>query len=358
MPPDAKSIVITPPTVSTWFGFAALCIGMFMAILDVQIVSTSLPNIQHALDIDPDQMSWIQTAYLIAEVVAIPLNGFLTRLLTMRWLFVCGIILFTLASVGCALSGNFSELLAWRIVQGLAGGALIPLIFSAVFILFPENLQGIATTAAGVVAVLAPTVGPMVGGWITELYSWHWLFLINVLPGITAAVLAATLLPREQTRLGEIRKLDLISLFMMAIALAAMEIALQGSAQARLDGRSSPRPCRSRRCQLCRICPSHLEQPGPFGEPAQLQRPQLYDRVRLELSAWVWPVRLGLPDARIPGLRPWSQRIHDWDDDAGNGRAQIIVAPIAVFLNSAWMQGFSRRWVTRYLPWVSDAARS
>ncbi|PSH61152.1 DHA2 family efflux MFS transporter permease subunit [Phyllobacterium sophorae] len=227
MPPDAKSIVITPPTVSTWFGFAALCIGMFMAILDVQIVSTSLPNIQHALDIDPDQMSWIQTAYLIAEVVAIPLNGFLTRLLTMRWLFVCGIILFTLASVGCALSGNFSELLAWRIVQGLAGGALIPLIFSAVFILFPENLQGIATTAAGVVAVLAPTVGPMVGGWITESYSWHWLFLINVLPGITAAVLAATLLPREQTRLGEIRKLDLISLFMMAIALAAMEIALK-----------------------------------------------------------------------------------------------------------------------------------
>lgn len=118
MPPEAKSIVITPPTVTTWFGFAALCIGMFMAILDVQIVSTSLPNIQHALDIDPDQMSWIQTAYLIAEVVAIPLNGFLTRLLTMRWLFVCGIILFTLASVGCALSGNFSELLAWRIVQG------------------------------------------------------------------------------------------------------------------------------------------------------------------------------------------------------------------------------------------------
>ncbi len=227
MPPDVRSIVVTPPTVSTWFGFAALCIGMFMAILDVQIVSTSLPNIQHAMDIDPDQMSWIQTAYLIAEVVAIPLTGFLTRMLTMRWLFVWGIILFTFASVGCALSGNFAELLGWRIVQGLAGGALIPLIFSAVFILFPGNLQGIATTAAGVVAVLAPTVGPMVGGWITESYSWHWLFLINVVPGILAAVLAATLLPREQTRLGEIRKLDLISLLIMAIGLAAMEIALK-----------------------------------------------------------------------------------------------------------------------------------
>ncbi|NTS32928.1 DHA2 family efflux MFS transporter permease subunit [Phyllobacterium sp. BT25] len=225
MSTHARSIAAA--TASTWFGFAALCIGMFMAILDVQIVSTSLPNIQNALDIDPDQMSWIQTAYLIAEVVAIPLNGFLTRTLTMRWLFVCGIILFTLASVGCALSGDFSELLAWRILQGLAGGALIPLIFSAVFILFPGNLQGIATTAAGVVAVMAPTVGPMVGGWITEAYSWHWLFLINVIPGIVAAGLAATLLPREATKFQEIRTLDVMSLLMMAIGLAAMEIGLK-----------------------------------------------------------------------------------------------------------------------------------
>ena len=225
MSTQARSIVAATP--STWFGFAALCIGMFMAILDVQIVSTSLPNIRNALSIDPDQMSWIQTAYLIAEVVAIPLNGFLTRTLTMRWLFVSGIILFTLASIGCALSSNFSELLAWRIVQGLAGGALIPLIFSAVFILFPNNLQGIATTAAGVVAVMAPTVGPMVGGWITETYSWHWLFLINVIPGIVAAGLAASLLPREETQFREIRTLDVLSLLMMAIGLAAMEIALK-----------------------------------------------------------------------------------------------------------------------------------
>ena len=104
MSTHARSMVAATP--STWFGFAALCIGMFMAILDVQIVSTSLPNIQNALSIDPDQMSWIQTAYLIAEVVAIPLNGFLTRTLTMRWLFVSGIILFTLASIGCAHSSN------------------------------------------------------------------------------------------------------------------------------------------------------------------------------------------------------------------------------------------------------------
>ena len=84
---------------STSVGFAMMCVGMFMAILDVQVVATSLPTIQNALDIPPDQMSWVQTAYLIAEVIAIPLTGFLTRALTMRWLFVLAISIFTLASL-------------------------------------------------------------------------------------------------------------------------------------------------------------------------------------------------------------------------------------------------------------------
>ncbi len=119
-----------------WVGFIAMCVGMFMAILDVQVVATSLPTIQQAINIDPDQMSWIQTVYLIAEVVAIPLTGLLTRVLTMRWLFVASIGLFVVASAGCAASSDFSELIAWRVVQGFSGGTLIPAVFSAVFILF------------------------------------------------------------------------------------------------------------------------------------------------------------------------------------------------------------------------------
>src|SRR5688572_15491842 len=95
------------PPAATWIAFAAMCIGMFMAVLDIQIVATSLPDIQFALDIRPDQMSWIQTSYLIAEVIAIPLTGFLTRGLTMRWLSVATLGLFTLASIGCALSGTY-----------------------------------------------------------------------------------------------------------------------------------------------------------------------------------------------------------------------------------------------------------
>ena len=173
--PHAKPLMV-------WTGFLAMCVGMFMAILDVQVVATSLPTIQSALDIDPDQMSWIQTAYLIAEVVAIPLTGFLTRFLSLRWLFVASILLFVVASTGCASSNSFASLVTWRVIQGFSGGTLIPSVFSAVFTLFARERQAVATTIAGVLAVLAPTVGPIVGGWLTQTYSWHWLFLITCCP--------------------------------------------------------------------------------------------------------------------------------------------------------------------------------
>jgi DHA2 family multidrug resistance protein len=132
-----------------------------------------------------------------------------------------------LASLGCALSGSFGELIAWRALQGFSGGTLIPAVFSAVFLLFPPARQGIATMLAGVLAVLAPTIGPIVGGWITETYSWSWLFLINILPGVMSIGLATALLPREVTRLEQIRNLDLASLALMAVALAALELALK-----------------------------------------------------------------------------------------------------------------------------------
>jgi DHA2 family multidrug resistance protein len=210
-----------------WPGFTVMCIGMFMAILDVQVVATSIPTIQKALAVQRDQISWIQTAYLVAEVIAIPLTGFLTRLLSMRWLFAVAIATFTAASLGCAASTSFAALIAWRILQGFSGGTLIPAVFSAVFLLFPLRLQGIATTIAGVLAVLAPTGGPIVGGWITETYTWHWLFLINVVPGVLATIGAIALLPTEPTDFQQARRLDVISLALMAIALAALEIALK-----------------------------------------------------------------------------------------------------------------------------------
>jgi DHA2 family multidrug resistance protein len=210
-----------------WIGFAAMCIGMFMAILDVQVVATSLPTIQRALGIAQDQMSWVQTAYLIAEIIAIPLTGFLVRTLTMRRLFVIAVSFFVIASIACAASTTFSALIVGRVVQGFFGGTLIPAVFAAVFLHFPSRSQSVATVVAGVLAVLAPTLGPVVGGWITSTYSWPWLFLINVAPGIVVAWIAWFTLPNEGMLLGEFRDLDWPALGIGAIALATVEIAVK-----------------------------------------------------------------------------------------------------------------------------------
>ena len=218
---------VSAPDVLVWAGFLLMCLGMFMAILDVQVVATSLPSIQDALGISRDAMSWIQTAYLIAEVIAIPLTGLLTRTLSLRWLFAAAVALFTLASIGCAFSANFSTLLIFRVVQGFSGGVLIPAVFSAVFMLFPPRLHTVATTIGGVVAVLAPTIGPVVGGFITATWSWPWLFLINVVPGLIAATAAPLLLPRQKPFPGGLWQLDVISLVVMAAALASLEIGLK-----------------------------------------------------------------------------------------------------------------------------------
>ncbi|WP_235523047.1 DHA2 family efflux MFS transporter permease subunit [Novosphingobium sp. Leaf2] len=210
-----------------WTGFVLMCLGMFMAILDIQIVATSLPAIQGALRIAPDQMVWVQTAYLTAEIIAIPLTGYFTARLGMRWLFVIAVSVFTLASLGCAMSGNFHELVGWRIVQGFAGGTLIPAVFAAVFLLFPPRSQALATTIAGVAAVMAPTVGPIVGGWITQSYSWHWLFRINIAPGVLAAIGVAICLRGTKAERHEGRAIDVLALTLLAVGLTALQVGLQ-----------------------------------------------------------------------------------------------------------------------------------
>src|SRR5207244_9842869 len=134
-----------------------------------------------------------------------------TRTLTMRWLFVSAVSVFTLASIACATSGSFSSLIFWRVVQGFSGGTLIPAVFSAVFLLFPFRLQTVATTIAGVMAVIAPTTGPVGGGWITETFSWPWLFLINVLPRMSAAIVATVSLASEQPDFARASHLDTLS---------------------------------------------------------------------------------------------------------------------------------------------------
>lgn len=218
-------------TIAVWLGFSALCLGMFMAVLDIQIVATSLPDIQSGLGIAPSQMSWIQTAYLIAEIITIPLTGRLTRIFGLRYLGIGAIISFACASALCAASSGFLSLIIGRILQGLAGGCLIPAVFSAVFLIFPDRRQALATGIAGSVAVLAPAIGPLIGGWITDTYSWHWLFLINIAPAMLASIVIFFCFSARLVIWSEWRRLDWTGVAMMAVSLACLEIALKQAPQ-------------------------------------------------------------------------------------------------------------------------------
>jgi DHA2 family multidrug resistance protein len=214
-------------TQRNWLGFSAMCVAMFMAILDIQVVASALVAMRSALRIGNDELSWIQNAYLTAEIVAIPLTGWLTRGLGLPRLFVIATLGFTLASIGCAACHSLAPLLAFRVVQGFFGGMLIPSVFSAVFLLLPKEHRVRATALAGVAAMLAPTLGPLIGGFLTERYSWHWIFLINVLPGIIVAAIIMCTLRREKSDLGELRRIDWLSILLASGSLACLELLLK-----------------------------------------------------------------------------------------------------------------------------------
>ena len=209
-----------------WLGFGAMCLGMFVAVLDIQVVASSLTNIGASLDIPDDSLGWIQTGYLTAEVIAIPLTGLLTRAFTLRWMFVVATIGFTLASVGCALSDSSATLIGIRVVQGFFGGMLIPPVFTSAFILIPEKQQLIATTVAGAVAMIAPVVGPLVGGYLTEAYSWRAIFIVNVVPGCVVAVLVAACVRVGAADFSAVKKIDFATMMLVSIFLAALEVVL------------------------------------------------------------------------------------------------------------------------------------
>jgi DHA2 family multidrug resistance protein len=208
-----------------------MAVGMFMAILDIQIVASSLPEIQAGLAIPFDRLSWVQTAYLMAEIVAIPLTGWLTLMLSTSGAFVVCVGGFTAASLACASATGFWTLIPARVIQGFCGGALIPLVFSAIFIMFDGPARVRATLVAGLFAMLAPTLGPVVGGFVTDRFSWHWLFLINVPPGIAAALLVAWAVDVDRADRRRFGSVDLWALPLLALSLVSLELLLKEAPQ-------------------------------------------------------------------------------------------------------------------------------
>lgn len=207
--------------------FIAMVFGMFMAILDIQIVSASLTDIQAGLAASSDEISWVQTAYLVAEVVAIPLSGYLSRALGTRLMFAISCAGFTFASLMCGLTSSIDQMILWRAIQGFIGGGMIPTVFASAFLIFPRSKQPIISPMIGLVATLAPTIGPTVGGYLTDALSWHWLFFINIVPGIlvTFAVLALVDFDKGDPKL--LQNFDWTGLLSMAGFLGALEYVLE-----------------------------------------------------------------------------------------------------------------------------------
>ncbi|MFD1694239.1 DHA2 family efflux MFS transporter permease subunit [Roseibium aestuarii] len=212
------------------FTFLCMVFGMFMAILDIQIVSASLPEIQAGLGASQDDIAWVQTAYLIAEVIMIPLSGYLSRMLSTRWMFAFSAAGFTLMSLMCATATTIEEMIVWRALQGFIGGGMIPTVFASAYLIFPREKFSIVSPLIGLVATLAPTIGPTLGGYLTELASWHWLFLINVVPGIFVTIAAVTLIDFDEPDLSLFDKFDWTGFAAMAVFLGSLEFVLEEGA--------------------------------------------------------------------------------------------------------------------------------
>jgi DHA2 family multidrug resistance protein len=207
--------------------FAVMICGMFMAILDIQIVSASLSEIQAGISASADEIPWVQTSYLVAEVVMIPLSGFLSRALSTRYLFVISAAGFTLMSILCSTAASIQEMIVWRALQGFIGGGMIPTVFASAFTVFPREKQAVISPLIGLVATLAPTIGPTVGGYLTDLFSWHWLFLVNVLPGILVTTVSWFLIDFDKPNFNLLRQFDWPGFLTMAGFLGALEYILE-----------------------------------------------------------------------------------------------------------------------------------
>src|ERR1700754_1818103 len=201
------------------FAFGTMCIGFFIALLDIQIVSASLRDIGGGLSAGSDEVAWVQTSYLIAEIIVIPLSGWLSRVMSTRWLFSISAAGFTLTSLMCGWAWDIQSIILFRALQGFLGGSMIPTVFTTAFFYFQGHQRVIAAATIGALSSLAPTLGPTVGGWITDNYSWHWLFFINLVPGLFVGIVVPMLVRIDEVNLSLIRGADYAGIVLMAVFL-------------------------------------------------------------------------------------------------------------------------------------------
>jgi len=230
VPTAAPAPAETPaqvPRLRDWIGILAMVFGLFMAIMDVQIVTSSLTQIQGGLSASPDEISWVQTAYLIADVVMVPLSGTLSRLLSTRVLFVTATLGFTAASALCATATSLSQMILYRALQGFSGGAITPSVFPVLYTKFRGPQLATLMVLISLILNLSSTLGPTIGGFLTDTFSWHWLFLVNIVPGIAVAIMVWLLIDIDKPDWSLLRYFDISGLVLMALFLGCLEYALE-----------------------------------------------------------------------------------------------------------------------------------
>ncbi|MBY0319544.1 MAG: multidrug efflux MFS transporter [Reyranella sp.] len=211
----------------TWTAVIGATIGAFMAILNIQLVGAALGDIRAGLGASPDDGAWVVTAYLVAEIVVIPLSSWLSRAFSLRRYLIANATLFLVFSVACAFAQDLGQMIVLRILQGLTGGVLIPMAFTLNMTLLPPSRQPTGLAAFSLAATFAPAVGPTVGGWLSATFGWHAVFLLNLAPGGLMLALLWVSLERQPMRLDLLRQGDWLGIVSMAIGLGALQVVLE-----------------------------------------------------------------------------------------------------------------------------------
>lgn len=210
-----------------FLGFGGMVLGQFMAMLDIQIVASSLTQIQSGIGATNDEIAWVQTIYLLAEVVIMPLTAYLTKMWGTRSFYVIACVGFVLTSVGTGLSSSVPMMIAFRALQGVFAGAMIPPIFATAMTVFPPDKRLTANVVVGLIVTLAPTLGPTLGGHITELLDWRWLFFINIPVGMLVIFLVWTYARFDKGDPALGKGIDWWGLGLMTVFLLSMQYVLE-----------------------------------------------------------------------------------------------------------------------------------
>lgn len=219
----------TAPAVSskTWLAVFGATLGAFMAVLNIQIVNASLADIQGAIGAGIDDGGWISTSYLIAEIVVIPLSGWLAQVFSIRVYLLTNAILFLTFSAACALAQDLPQMIVLRALQGFSGGVLIPMAFTLIITLLPKAKQPIGLALFALSATFAPAIGPTIGGYLTENWGWQYIFYVNLVPGALMIGMLWFSLEAKPMKLALLREGDWPGVITMAIGLSALQTVLE-----------------------------------------------------------------------------------------------------------------------------------